>query len=199
LSDDDRSNASAADGYGGRGFLYALPVAGPEDLLKVGMSHDPLARWSAFHARWFEAFDLERSLLVETETRGDARRLETALHRMLAAHRCPMPITMREQAGGGGEWYRGADVLVRAFVDEQAARGFVVHHDAMPWLAARMRQQQDRLEGLLRQAREDEIAGWLAPAQHRALRDLLDAHRHFDPGLAAKLPADVLEALGLAG
>lgn len=188
----------AAD-YRGRGFLYALVAAGPEDLLKVGMSHDPLARWSAFHPRWFEAFDLERSLLVETETRRDARTLETALHRMLVAHRSPMPITMREQAGGRSEWYRGAFERVRDFVDAQAAHGFVAHRRATPWLAQRMRERQESLEGLLRQAHEELIAGWLSPAQRQALRNLVDAHRHFDPDLPAKLPVDVLDALGIPG
>ena len=193
---DDPASAGAPGDYRGRAFLYVLPAAGPEDLLKVGMSHDPLARWSAFHPRWFEAFDIERSLLVETETRRDARALETALHRMLAAHRCPMPMTMRGQAGGVGEWYRGAAAIVDAFVEAQSARGYVVHRSAMPWLGARMREQQARLEGLLRQACEDQAAGWLAPAQRRALQDLFDAHRHFDPGCAAGLPRDVLDALG---
>lgn len=186
-----------AGGYRGRGFLYALLAAGPEDLLKVGMSHDPLARWSAFHPRWFEAFDLERSLLVETETRRDARTLETALHRLLVDHRSPMPITMREGAGGGSEWYRGAFERVRDFVHAQGDRGFVVHGSAMPWLASRMRERQEALEGLLRQAHEDRIAGWLSPAQARALRDLVNAHRHFDPALPSKLPADLLEPMGL--
>lgn len=199
MSDDDPPGANAPGAYRGRAFLYVLPAAGPEDLLKVGMSHDPLARWSAFHPRWFEAFDLERSLLVETETRNDARRLETSLHRALAAHRCPMPMTMRAQAGGAGEWYRGASAAVQAFVEERDAQGYVVHVPARPWLAARMRERQDRLDGLLRQAREEQTAGWLAPAQRRALRHLVDAHRHFDPDLAARLPADLLDALDSAG
>ncbi|MGH8109020.1 MAG: hypothetical protein ACREO1_09945 [Arenimonas sp.] len=49
--------------YRGRGFLYVAVCGGPEDMIKVGLSHDPLSRWSAFHSRWFEAFDLEHSLL----------------------------------------------------------------------------------------------------------------------------------------
>jgi hypothetical protein len=199
LNDESRPPANVQAGYHGRAFLYALVAAGPEDLLKIGMSHDPLARWPAFHPRWFEAFDLERSLLVETETRNDARRLEAGLHRALAAHRCPMPITMRAQAGGVGEWYRGASATVRAFVEERDAQGYVVHVPARPWLAARMRERQERLDGLLRQAREEQMAGWLAPAQGRALRDLVDAHRHFDPDLPAKLPADLLDAWGITG
>lgn len=69
--------------YSGRGFMYVAMCSGPEEMIKVGLSHDPLARWSAFHPRWFEAFDLDHSLLIETETRRDAQELETALHRRL--------------------------------------------------------------------------------------------------------------------
>ena len=88
-----RHPAPAPAGYRGRGFVYVLATAGAEDLLKIGMTHDPLERWSAFHPRWFEAFDLEHSLLVETETRRDAQALETRLHHCLAAHHCPVPLT----------------------------------------------------------------------------------------------------------
>ncbi|MBS0225729.1 MAG: GIY-YIG nuclease family protein [Proteobacteria bacterium] len=195
---DAPEGSTAQNDYRGRAFLYALLASGPEDLLKVGMTHDPLARWSAFHPRWFEVFDLDHSLLVETETRSDAQELETRLHRMLEAYSCPMPITMRGQAGGATEWYRGAYAAVRRFVSEQAALGFVVHASAMPWLKAAMHQQQERLEGLLRQAYADHMAGWLAPAQQRALQDLIDAHRCMDPEVPARLPTDILAALGIA-
>ena len=190
--------ASTARNYRGRAFLYALAAAGPEDLLKVGLTRDPLARWSSFHPRWFEAFDLDHSLLVETETRADAQALETRLHRMLVDHHCPMPITMREQAGGGTEWFRGAYTTVRRHIDELQAGGFIVHCAATPWLQAAMRDRQDRLQGLLRQALAEHMAGWLAPAQLQGLRDLVDAHRFLDPQLASRLPADLLDALGIA-
>lgn len=192
------TTGTALAGYRGRAFLYVLVAAGPEDLLKVGMSGDPLARWSSFHPRWFEAFDLEHSLLVETEARRDAQPLETQLHRQLVAHHCPVPMTMRSQAGGGTEWYRGAYAETRRFVEARETEGFVVHRAATTWLAARMQQQQDRLEGLLRHAHAEHGAGCLSPAQRQALRDLLDAHRHFDPTLPARLPIDVLDELGLS-
>jgi hypothetical protein len=102
--------------YRGRGFLYVLVATGPEDLLKVGMTHDPLGRWSSFHPRWFQAFDLDHTMLVETETRADAQALETALHRSLRGHGCPVPLTMRSAAGGVTEWYRGAYAAARRFV-----------------------------------------------------------------------------------
>ena len=66
-------------GYVGRAFLYVLVAAGPEDLLKIGLTHDPLARWSSFHPRWFEAFDVQHSMLIETDSRAEAQALETGL------------------------------------------------------------------------------------------------------------------------
>jgi hypothetical protein len=183
--------------YAGRAFLYVLRLEGAEDLLKVGMSRDPLARWSSFHPRWFEAFDLDRSLLVETETRADARTLETRLHRLLRTHRCPLPLSVRERAGGGTEWYRGAAAAAHAFVDEAGSRGYVVHRAARSWLVAAMRQRQDALVGLIHQAHADHCAGWLSPAQRASLRDLLDAHRALDPGAATAWPQALLDDMGI--
>ena len=184
---------SASIPYAGRAFAYVLRLAGAEDLLKAGMSRDPLARWAAFHPRWFEAFDLERSLLVETETRKDAQALETRLHRMLAEHACPVPMTIREQAGGATEWYRGAEAHARRFVEECSREGYVVHMPARPWLAAAMRAQQERIDGLVRQAHAEHCNGCLDPSRRRALQDLLDAHRAFDPGIAGTWPLELLD------
>ena len=181
----------------GRAFLYVLRLQGAEDLLKVGLSRDPLARWSALHPRWFEAFDLDHSVLVEAETRGDAQALETQLHRALAPHRCPQPLTMRTRAGGRTEWYRGAWPQAWRHAQSLAAGGYRVHADARPWLAAAMRRQREVLPGLVLQAHADLACGALALAQRRALGDLLDAHLAFDPGAACDWPADALEALGL--
>lgn len=188
---------SASIPYAGRAFLYVLCLEGAEDLLKVGLSRDPLARWSAFHPRWFEAFDLERSLLVETETRRDAQALETRLHRALVAHGCPMPMTMRGQAGGETEWFRGAWAEVRRFVAALAEQGYVVHDPAGPWLATAMRGQQEVFAGLVQQAHADDSAGWLSAAQRGALQDLFDAHRALDPGFDPAWLAESLDALGI--
>ena len=119
----------------GRGFVYVAVCSGPEDLLKVGLTHDPVTRWSAFHRRWFEAFDLDHSLLIQTETRRDAQTLETALHRLLREHNCPPPLTMRCQFGGGTEWYRGAYRVALEFAVAAARQGHVVHSPARPWIA----------------------------------------------------------------
>ena len=191
-----RSMDSERISYAGRAFLYVLCLSGPEDILKIGISQNPFMRWSAFHPRWFEAFDLEHSLLVETETRGDAQSLETQMHRTLNAHRCPIPMTMRQQAGGETEWYRGAYSAIRRIVEDLGAQGYVVHHTATPWLVAVMREQQDTLVGLIHQAHSDAEAGWLTSMQRQALFDLLDAHRALDPGVAMAWPAELLDALG---
>ncbi|MCJ0826649.1 GIY-YIG nuclease family protein [Luteimonas sp. 50] len=192
-----RHPASAPAGYRGRGFVYVLATSGAEDLLKIGMTHDPLERWPAFHPRWFEAFDLEHSLLVETETRRDAQALETRFHHRLAVHHCPVPLTIRARAGGGTEWYRGAYPSARRLVLEQQALGHVVHLQARAWCEAPMRDRQMYLDGLIREAHADHCAGWLAQHQRQALRDLVDAHRCFDPALPARIPADLLAEIGI--
>lgn len=172
-----------ANGYRGRAFLYVLVSAGPEDLLKIGLSHDPLARWSSFHRRWFEAFDLDHSLLVETETRRDAQLLETLWHRRFKLHRCPIPLTLRLAAGGGNEWYRGAYPQAVGLAQRLATEGYVVHFNARQWLQPSMQQQAERMADSVRQALDAYATGMLSPPQSAALRDLLDAHRSFATAL----------------
>lgn len=182
---------------GGRAFLYVLVASGPEDQLKIGLTHDPLQRWSGFHPRWFEAFDLDHSLLVETDSRSDAQALETHLHRTLTAHRCPMPISLRLAAGGHTEWYRGAYSALHRHLHELSAAGHVVHWHARDWLAAAMRPQRERLFELLHTAQADHHSGWLSVAQRRALQDLFDAHCLFDTQLPGQLPTGLIEDLAL--
>jgi hypothetical protein len=177
--------ADASGTYRGRCFVYVAACGGPEDLLKIGLSHDPLARWSAFHPRWFEAFDLDHGALVETETRGDAQRLETALHRRLVDHNCPAPLDMRQQAGGRTEWYRGAHRKALRWVEEAAESGHVVHVPARAWFAAAVLRRSDRLVSLLDQALRHDHA--LDGLQCRALLDLVDAQAAFDDAFIARL------------
>lgn len=171
-----------------RAWLYVLVANGHEDLIKVGLTSDPLARWSAFHPRWYDAFDLRHSLLVACESRRDAQRLETALHRVLAEQRCPMPLTMRTAAAGASEWYRGAYPRARRFAEDCEAQGHPVHRDAREVLAPAMQAQAERLHGLLQEAHRGLLDGWLQPGQCRAMVDLVDGHCRFDPALAACLP-----------
>ena len=183
--------------YSGRCFLYVLAMAGPEDLLKVGMTGDPLARWSAFHPRWFEVFDIDHSLLVETETRADAQALETHLHRCLVDHQCPVPLTMRLAAGGATEWYRGAYSAARQFVGEQDQAGYVVHMQSRPWLDQAMAVARFNLASIVQQGFEDQCSAFLSQAQLTAIRNLVDGQRAFGADIERLIPADVLNELGL--
>lgn len=175
----------------GRGFVYVAACSGPEDILKVGSSHDPVERWSAFHRRWFEAFDLDRCLLVQTETRREARAMETALHRLLREHNCPQPLTMRERFGGATEWYRGAYATVLAFALDAQARGHVLHRPARGWVARAMRARAPALASLLDQALRALADGTLTPGEREAVRDLVDAHRAFDDGIGERFAREL--------
>ena len=176
-------------------YVYLLPCAGAEDLAKIGMTAHPLGRWSAFSSRWFESFDLERAVLVEAADRRDARGREAALHRAFAAYRCPMPLHLRAQFGGGSEWFRGVVEPARATMRAWCEAGEAVAVDVGALLAVQMAEQAQRLHALLEQAHADATLGQLAPAQRVALRDLLDAHRRFDPQLDTRLPPEALQLL----
>lgn len=182
----------------GRDFLYILRTDGAEDLLKVGITNNPLARWSSFHPRWFEAFDLAHTTLVETERRADAQALETALHRRLSAHGCPIPLTMRLEAGGESEWYRGATLGVNEFVAECQAGGYTVHEDARSWLVPVMRAQRDALDTVLRHAHSVYCEGRLSAQQRDGLQALLDAHRSFAGALDDFIPVEQCRDMGLS-
>ena len=192
-------SSHAPPGYVGRAFLYVLVAAGPEDLLKIGLTHDPLARWSSFHPRWFEAFDLQHSMLIETDSRAEAQALETGLHRALVAHHCPMPLTMRLAAGGGSEWYRGAYPAVQRRIRAQADAGHVVHWRAHDWLAAAMQRWREQLLETLHAAHAVHQAGWLCEARRRSLQDHVDALRHFDADSLRHVPTDIVRDLRLLG
>ncbi len=171
--------------------MYVAVCSGPEDMIKVGLSHDPLSRFSAFHPRWFEAFDLEQSLLIETETRRDAQELETALHRKLIDHNCPPPMTMRAEVGGGTEWYRGAYGAALEYTRLAAAKGYVVHVPARGWFAKAMKSRVDNLVGLVDQAMRNGMAEGLTPMQKNALRAIVDAHVEFNKEILARLPSNL--------
>jgi len=181
-------SAAPADG---RGFVYIAACSGPEDILKVGMSIDPLARWSAFHRRWFEAFDLEHSVLVQVETRRDARRLETVLHRRLREYNCPAPLSMRGQFGGATEWYRGAHGEALAFARECASQSHFVHAPARAWFAQAMQARTDTLAVVLDQALRDHVDRLLSPAQREAVLDLVDAFQAFDDGVRERFAVEL--------
>ena len=134
---DDRPWRPAASGAS---FVYVFPRPG-EDLLKLGMSRDPLARIQALHPRWYEFFDLDAGWMLEVDRVREARALELRLSRSLDGHRAPAPLTARPEAGGFTEWFRGAAPLLDAQAAALGDAGLRLHRPLRPWLAHALREQ----------------------------------------------------------
>jgi hypothetical protein len=178
----------------GRCFVYVLPCA-YDDILKLGMSRDPLARMQTLHHRYFEFFDLERALLIETETVRDARRLELALGGGIEAHNAPAPLVVRGEAGGHTEWYRGAFERLQDAATDLARTGYAVHKPARSWLRSRLIASSDHLypwsnETLLA-IESNAIPTEVARHLRRLLLDSLDAFSAFDIDVEPLLPEAV--------
>lgn len=177
----------------GQCFVYVVPCQF-EDQLKLGFSRDPLDRLQALHRRYFEVFDLDRAFLIETETVRDARALELMLARSIEAHNAPAPLTVRREAAGQTEWYRGAYDQLLAAAKALQEKGHVLHDPMRPWLRAALLNRRDLLfswtQAMLTPATLD------APAAHtpteRAVRDALDAYVIFGIDVEQVLPAEVL-------
>lgn len=189
---DTRGHASE-----GRCYLYVLPCA-YEDLLKLGFSRNPLSRAQALQPRYFEFFDLERALAVETETVRDARALELRLRRALVDYNAPAPLTVRVEAAGHSEWYRGAYETIDSHTRDWESAGHIVHRPLRSWLARELAAQSDllfdRASELLTQLQgETDLLEQPALARlRRNLLDTLDAHAAFGIDLAPRLPEALL-------
>ncbi|GAA5072681.1 GIY-YIG nuclease family protein [Lysobacter panacisoli] len=174
-------------------FLYVLPCA-YEDLLKLGFSRHPLERMQALHPRYYEFFDLDRALLVETDTVRDARDLELRFGRALTEHGAPSPLTVRREAAGHTEWYRGAYRRLADEARQLRAQGHVVHEPLRPWLR---KQLENHAQGLydwavaLLESVQHEPAQLDAPelvGLRRRVVDALDAYVALDLDLDQHLP-----------
>ena len=190
---DRRDPAMQGTASRGRCYLYVLPCA-YEDLLKLGFSRDPLASMQQLHPRWFEFFDLERALLVETESVRDARTLELSQRRTLVEYNAPMPLTVREAAGGEREWYRGAYVQIAEAARALGEGGHVLHAPlrdfAREALLARAPLLFSWSQAMLTVDDLDQRIA--ATSVQRAVRDALDAHVALGIDLEPLLPAAVL-------
>jgi hypothetical protein len=131
--DSDRDDRPWRPAASGPSFVYVLPCFG-EDLLKLGMSRDPLDRFQSLHPRWFDFFDLDAARLVETDSGREARAIETRLKKALRAHNAPAPLLVARPAGGRTEWFRGALDILEQETDALRAAGLRVHVPARPWL-----------------------------------------------------------------
>lgn len=177
---------------GGRCFVYVLPCAW-EDHCKIGFSRDPLSRLQQLHRRWYEFFDIERGLLVETETVRDARDLELELRRPLAEHNAPAPLTVRREAAGHTEWFRGVAPQLTLAVEGLCQRGYVVHAPLCDWLRPVLLARSDPLFAWTQaQLSPDELDGLAGPTPaQRMVRDTLDAYGALGIELEPLLPEEV--------
>lgn len=175
---DDRPWRPAASGPS---FVYVLPCLG-EDLLKLGMSRDPLDRARSLHPRWFDFFDLDAARLVETDSVREARAIETRLKKALRAHNAPAPLLVSTVAGGRTEWFRGALSMLERETDALRAAGLSVHTPARPWLRDALALRGGLLfhwSASMLEAIDPDFAPPLSSrpptALERTLRDALDA------------------------
>jgi hypothetical protein len=176
----------------GPAAVYVLPHRG-EAFLKLGFSRDPLARMQSLHPRYFDFFDIERSILIETPRVKDARNIETELKRRLADHRAPAPLDVRHEAGGESEWYRGAYETIVETLGAYEALGFVIFRDAHAQFAERLRKQSvQTFEWAVLQWRAiNEGDAFMVARATRALTDALDAYRWFGIDVVDAVPPEV--------
>jgi hypothetical protein len=165
----------------GRTFVYMLPWRA-QDLLKVGYSRQPLVRMRTLHRRFFDVFDLERGLLLETERLAQARQIERDIIVRHATQRSPAPLTVPDEAAGYSEWFRGICPEVTALLHDAAAREGFALHSLRDWLRQWFGSQGDGLyEWSLRMLEAIEYEAFNVPPEWqrgeaaRSLRYVMDA------------------------
>lgn len=190
--DDSPGVSDARVVTGGRCFVYVFPCTW-EDHCKIGFSRDPLSRLQQLHRRWYELFDIDHAVLIETETVRDARDLELELRRPLAEHNAPAPLTVRKQAAGHTEWFRGVSLQLDVAVQGLRRRGHVVHAPLRDWLRPALLSRSDPLFGWTQaQLSPDELDGLAGPTPvQRMVRDTLDAYAALEIELEPLLPVEV--------
>jgi len=175
-------------------YLYVLPLL-HENLAKLGISVDPLARVRAFAPRYYECFDLPRSTLVGFDSVREARRREAGLHRQLREWNAVQPLTVPAWAGGRTEWYRGASEILHAAAEHDRQLGHEVHQPAGDWWRRRLQQEQalvfEWCEQYLREMPLDEL---VRSAYWPRIVEVLDAWPALGLGLGDVLPAPLAGA-----
>ena len=180
----------------GPAMVYVLPHRG-EEFMKLGFSRDPLQRMQNLHPRYFEFFDIDRAILIETARVVEARRIESQFKSAAAEYRAPAPLDIRHEAGGETEWYRGAYALLKECAEIKEREDFKVHWRAGKWIASQLSVRRESLfEWSHAQLRALDAAGESSPFGKRiakALRDALDANRYFGIDSTNAVPRDVAE------
>lgn len=182
----------------GRAFAYLLPCR-HEDIAKIGFSRDPLVRVHTLHRRYFEFFDLDRAVLVETDKVRDARTIERCLIADFSDYQAPAPLVIAESAGGRTEWYRGAFVRIHQSLHALAESDALVLHDPMSgWLRGRIVGVTERMHGWTAGMHQAiEYAQHNLPDDRHAkhlqgvLCDVLDAHVALGIDVEALVPTVV--------
>lgn len=183
----------------GRSFVYVFPCDG-EDILKLGFSRDPLDRIQTLHQRYFEFFDLDRAILLETDRVREARAIEHALKVELTLHNAPAPLVVRSKAGGHTEWYRGALGRLADAAIGFEQQGYRVDRDVRAWMRDRLAERSgilyhwssQVLDAILGEGAALEAPRLCTPLE-RTLRNALDAYRAFDLPLEEFVPDEVAQ------
>lgn len=175
-------------------FVYLLPATDCS-IFKIGFSCNPFHRIYSFNHRYFEQFDLSRSLLLEAESQAQARALEAALKAEFASSRGQCPTWVAREAGGHTEWFSAvclvdAEERARALIGDEARvlstfdfiRG-EIERLSLP-LESWAWQQAQHLE----QAAVIGVGRQMRVSLARTLRDWLDACRYFEVVLFADDP-----------
>jgi hypothetical protein len=197
MFDTTRSARHDAHAYGDSWFVYVL-AASVDSAFKMGFSCNPLQRAYSFNRRYFERFDLERSLLLLLPTCAEARVVESIVKRDLAAVRCDAPTWVIEEAGGHTEWFNvdrfaEAEAYLRSYLPGQDGR--LVRADT--YIREQLQRTLPSFElwavAQARRVRDDVFSVTLGyePLENiDLLRDWLDAYKFFgialfecDPGV----------------
>jgi hypothetical protein len=194
--------ATTKDGrtaHRGRTYVYVLACHG-EDLAKVGFSRNPAQRFQALDRCFYDHFDLDRGMLIETDHLKDARRIERLFIERWPACRASAPLTVSDTAGGQTEWFRGISNEVVAFGHRLAQRyGYPVHAPLRPWLHAYFSEPADLLfswsSALLEQIEQQSLhmpAHAWDLSYAIALSRALDLYERLHFNLQSLVPDDVL-------
>jgi hypothetical protein len=144
-----------------------------------------LQRVYAFHRRYFEAFDLDRSTLLRVQSSDEARDFETALKRTLAPNRVEVPNWIALEAGGITEWFSAVyfnDAV--SMLEQQAAPVAANFIDLRSQLEVQLRTCREQFElWVVEQMQQIERLAQspkmrvMARDQQLRLRDWIDAYR----------------------
>src|SRR5579871_2998783 len=149
----------------GHAYVYLLPCAG-EDLLKLGFTRKPMQRLRQLQPRFFNLFELDRALLLQTRSLREARRLERLLIERWPECRASPPLLVDPAAGGETEWFRGVTELALVLAARLAERYELRQHRLSDWLCDYWRERAGGLHAWAEQLWQlDELQQQLPPAQ----------------------------------